>query len=61
MRDDQALEDIPMFQTGKYSRILVADDEEFCLKALSAVLKKANIDQNFVDLCVDGKDAIELV
>jgi two-component system sensor histidine kinase/response regulator len=43
-------------------RILVADDEEFCLSATQAVLKQIGIDvASRVDFCISGSEAVDLI
>lgn len=47
------------FQNNK---VLVVDDEEFCISAMKGMLFKAGLDIEFqVDFCIDGKQAVELV
>lgn len=44
------------------NRVLVVDDEEFCLKALSAMLKNLDFDVSHqVDFCIDGREAVETI
>ena len=39
---------------------MVVDDEEFCIAAISAMLKRAGIDvQSHVDFCINGKEAVD--
>lgn len=46
----------------KDKRILVADDEEFCISTMKILLKKAGVDINFqVDYCLSGQEALEAV
>ena len=46
----------------QYNRILVADDEEFCLASMKALLCKAGIDTDCqVDFCITGKEAVNKV
>jgi len=41
------------------NRILVADDEEFCIASMKAILDKVGIDTvNQVDFCINGKEAL---
>ena len=40
-------------------RIMVVDDEEFCISAMKILLKLAGIDiQNQVDFCIHGREAV---
>lgn len=44
------------------NRILVVDDEEFCLRALQAILRNQDINVDLqVDFCINGTEAIETV
>ena len=39
---------------------MVTDDEEFCISAMSAMLKRNGININeHVDFCMNGKEAVE--
>ena len=50
-----------MFQY-KHCRVLVVDDEEFCLSTLSTLLHKAGIDVTYqVDFCINGEEAVNIV
>ena len=43
-------------------RILVIDDEEFCLTVMQQILFRAGVDiENRVDLCMSGYDAIQIL
>ena len=54
----QAMDTINMFNKYKNNRILVIDDEEFCLSAMRAVLFSQGIDVDFqVEFCITGKEA----
>ena len=42
-------------QQWKLERIMVVDDEEFCIAAIRVMLKSAGIDVvNHVDYCING-------
>jgi hypothetical protein len=44
------------------NRILVVDDEEFCLSSMKAVLFNLGMNINFqVDFCISGKEAVSQV
>ena len=44
------------------NRILLVDDEEFCITTMIALLEISAIDcPNFVDTCMNGKEAVEKV
>jgi len=44
----------------KYGRIMVIDDEEFCLSATKALLVSHGIDTyHHVDFCIDGQEALD--
>jgi two-component system sensor histidine kinase/response regulator len=43
-------------------RILLIDDEEFCISSMRVLLFKLGLDvQNQVDFCMNGQEACELV
>jgi CheY-like chemotaxis protein len=42
-------------------RILVVDDEEFCLETIKVLMRKAKIDLRLVDFCIDGQEAFDHV
>jgi len=42
------------------NRILVTDDEEFCIASMRNILESVGVDiQNQVDYCIDGQEAID--
>ena len=46
----------------KTNRILVVDDEEFCIASMRVILAKAGIDtEEQVDYCITGTEAVEQV
>ena len=48
----------------KYSqdRIMVVDDEEFCIATMKAMLKRAGIDTKYqVDFCITGQEALNQI
>lgn len=42
----------------KRDRIMVVDDEEFCLESLRVLLHKAGVDLSRVDFCITGQEAL---
>ena len=43
-------------------RILVVDDEEFCISTMEALLQTLDIDtDNLVDFCMNGKEALDKI
>ena len=41
---------------------MVIDDEEFCIAAMKAMLGLVGVDVfNYVDFCINGKEAIEMI
>lgn len=41
------------------NRILIADDEEFCIASMRHILEKIGVDiANQVDFCIDGQEAV---
>ena len=48
------------FQEYKDKRIMIVDDEEFCIATMKSMLFSAGIDTDFhVDFCITGKEAVE--
>ena len=45
----------------KKNRILIADDDEFCLASIGALMRKAEVRNDNIDYCMDGLVAIEHV
>ena len=46
----------------KKDRVLVADDEEFCIASMKAILKKSGFDiNNRLDICINGREMVDLV
>ena len=44
----------------RHLRVLVVDDEEFCLSSMRVILYKMGIDINFqADYCMNGKEALD--
>lgn len=51
-----------IFQQHKNDRILVVDDEEFCIAAMKALLLKIGVDIQYqVDYCINGLEAIHMI
>ena len=42
----------------EHDRIMVVDDEEFCLESLRVLLQKAGVDMEKVDFCITGQEAL---
>ena len=43
-------------------RILLVDDEEFCISTMEALLQTLDIDtDNLVDICMNGKEALDKI
>ena len=50
------------FNKYKNKRILVVDDEEFCISSMQAILFSQGIDIEYqCDFCITGKEAIDQV
>ena len=46
----------------RHKRILVVDDEEFCISTMQIMLTMAGLDtENQVDFCISGQEAIDSV
>ena len=55
-----AMDTYAFFNQFRNNRILVVDDEEFCISAMRAVLFSTGIDVDYqVEYCITGKEAIE--
>jgi CheY-like chemotaxis protein len=52
---------IDLFTRYRTNRIMVVDDEEFCISALRSMLTKLGINQWQVDYCFDGQEALRCV
>ena len=53
------LERVEAFRTN---RVLVADDEEFCIASMKAMLAKAGLDIEMqVDYCINGQEVVDQV
>jgi len=50
-----------MMQSFKHNRIMLVDDEEFCIAFMKGMIEKAGIDLRQVDSCISGVEAIELL
>ena len=56
----QVLDTFNLFNKYKYNRILVVDDEEFCLSSMRAVLFSLGIDVDYqCEFCITGKEAFQ--
>ena len=54
--------ELQKMEASNQKRILVVDDEEFCLEATRQMLIKAGIDvENLVDFCIDGEEMVRTV
>ena len=50
------------FSLFKQNRILLVDDEEFCLTSMNVILFKLGINTDFrVDFCITGQEAVDQV
>lgn len=46
----------------KTNRIMVIDDEEFCLMSIKVILKQIGFDVDYqVDFCIQGQEAIQTI
>ena len=58
----QAMDIFNSFNKHKDNRILVIDDEEFCLSSMRAVLFSLGVDVDYqVEFCITGKEAYEQI
>jgi two-component system sensor histidine kinase/response regulator len=50
---------LKLFKKFSQKRILLVDDEEFCIATLTTLLQCQNIDTvNLVDICINGIEAL---
>jgi two-component system, sensor histidine kinase and response regulator len=60
MNLDSVLKVYNMYDSFKNNRILVVDDEEFCLSSVKAILGSLGFDVEYqVEFCIHGKEAYE--
>jgi CheY-like chemotaxis protein len=51
-----------MIETFKKNRIMVVDDEEFCIASMRTILQKAGVNVvHQVDFCINGMEAYQQV
>ena len=56
----QLLRLLTLYSAHSHDRILVVDDEEFCLSSMRAILFSQGIDVDYqVDFCISGKEALD--
>ena len=54
--------DLKCYNKYKTNRLLVVDDEEFCLTAMKAILNSLGIDTTYqIDFCINGEEALNQV
>ena len=47
------------FKKYRHHRILIVDDEEFCISSMNVILEHCGIDiENRVDYCITGMEAL---
>lgn len=47
---------------NKHGRIMIVDNDEFCLQSLKIYLQELKVDvNNKVDFCIDGSEAVETI
>jgi CheY-like chemotaxis protein len=57
---DEVFRRMDGYKKFKNCRIMVVDDEEFCIEAMKSMLFRAGIDTEYqVDYCISGKEAME--
>ena len=56
----KTLDHLDKFRALNGKRILLVDDEKFCLKTVKMMLAKAGIDiRHQVDTCIDGQEMLD--
>ena len=49
------------YKLYRNNRILVVDDEEFCIASINTIFKILEIDSKLVDNCIHGQEALDKV
>jgi CheY-like chemotaxis protein len=56
------MKELAKVMTFKTNRILIVDDEEFCLNSIQEMLQILDIDTKFqVDFCINGQEALDTI
>ena len=56
------MSEIIQWEGKKKGRVMIVDDEEFCLSSMKAIIKQAGFDvNNKVDECITGQEAVNLL
>jgi PleD family two-component response regulator len=59
---NSALQKHDLFMRHQHNRILIVDDEEFCISSMKAILYNFGVDIDYqVDFCITGQEAIQQV
>ena len=45
----------------KKNRIMVVDDEEFCITTMLILLNSLDITNHWIDFCFNGKEALDIL
>ena len=53
-------EEIEVPEQYKKNRIMVVDDEEFCISAMKILLNSFGINNHQIDFCINGKEAVDI-
>ena len=61
-RVSSTLDTVKMLVKQRKGRILIVDDEEFCMSAMKAILKVLGVDyESRVDFCLNGLEAYDMI
>ena len=53
---------VSLFSKYRSNRILVVDDEEFCIASMRTMLERLGIDTMYqVDFCIDGEESFQIL
>ena len=56
------MDDLKILLSHNKERILVVDDEEFCLTTMKSIMQSSGLDvENKVDFCISGQDAVNTI
>lgn len=55
------LSQLEELEENKVGRIMIVDDEEFCLSSMKAIMQQTGFNMNKVDECITGLEAVNLI
>jgi len=54
-------QDIKVPEQYKCNRIMVVDDEEFCISAMKILLQSFGINNQQIDFCINGQESVDIL